>query len=73
MEAAFAVSAAPQSSQNTDEGAFSELHCGQRWDNGLPHVAQNFLPVVLSDPHCVQRIGSPAKNERSPLYITRWV
>jgi hypothetical protein len=45
------MSAVPQSSQNTEEGAFSAPHFGQRLDSGLPHAAQNFLPVALSVPH----------------------
>jgi hypothetical protein len=51
------VSAVPQSSQNADAGAFSAPHFGQRLDSGLPHAAQNFLPLVLSVPHLVQRIA----------------
>jgi hypothetical protein len=42
-------------------GAFSAPHFGQRLDSGLPQVAQNFLPVVLSFPHLVQRIALPPK------------
>jgi hypothetical protein len=49
----------PQSSQNADDGAFSAPHFGQRLDSGLPHAAQNFLLVVLSVPHLVQRIALP--------------
>jgi hypothetical protein len=52
------ASALPQSSQNTDAGAFSAPHFGQRLDSELPHAAQNFLPVVLSVPHFVQRIAT---------------
>ena len=47
-------SALPQSSQKTDAGAFSAPHFEQRLDNGLPHAAQNFLPVLLSVPHFEQ-------------------
>jgi len=53
----------PQSSQNANEGAFSAPHFGQRLDSGLPHPGQNFLFVVLSVPHLVQRIallGNPS-------------
>jgi hypothetical protein len=50
-------SAAPQSSQNADEGAFSAPHFAQLRDSGLPHAAQNFLAVVLSVPQFEQRIG----------------
>ena len=50
---------APQSSQNADDGAFSALHCGHRRASGLPHAAQNFLPVVLSVPHLEQRTRLP--------------
>jgi len=35
---------------------FSAAHFGQRLDSGLPHSAQNFLALVLSVPHLVQRI-----------------
>jgi hypothetical protein len=42
--------------KNADEGAFSAPHFGQRLDSGLPHAAQNFLLVVLSVPHLVQRM-----------------
>jgi len=55
------ASALPQSSQNTDVGAFSALHFGQRLERGLPHAAQNFLPVVLSVPHFAQRIALPVE------------
>ena len=55
-DAALPASAAPQSSQNADEGAFSAPHFGQRRGSGLPHAAQNFLLVVLSVPHLVQRM-----------------
>src|SRR5712671_5948730 len=53
------ASEVPQSSQNVDDGAFSAPHFGQRLDSGLPHAAQNFLFVVLSIPHLVQRIAFP--------------
>jgi hypothetical protein len=56
-DAALPASAAPQSSQNAEEGAFSAPHFGQRIDNGLPQAAQNFLPVMLSAPHLVHRIA----------------
>jgi len=46
----------PQSSQNAEEGAFSAPHFGHRLEIGLPHTAQNFLPVLLSVPHFEQRI-----------------
>ena len=65
------ASAAPQSSQNADEGAFSAPHFGQRLDNGLPQVAQNFLPVVLSFPHLVQRIALPSERATDPFCIIR--
>lgn len=58
-DAALLASALPQSSQNADEGAFAAPHFGQRLDSRLPHAAQNFLPVVLSVPHLVQRIVLP--------------
>jgi hypothetical protein len=61
----------PQSSQNADEGAFSAPHLGQRLDNGLPHAAQNFLFVVLSVPHLVQRIALPGNRATRPSCITR--
>jgi len=48
MAAAFVVSAEPQSSQNADVGAFSELHCGQRRDSGLPQVAELFASGAFS-------------------------
>src|SRR6185437_6889263 len=53
------VRALPQSSQNSDEGAFSPPHFGQRFVSGLPQAAQNFRPVVLSAPHFVHRIALP--------------
>jgi hypothetical protein len=56
----------PQSSQNADEGAFSAPHFGQRRDSWLPHAAQNFLFVVLSVPHLVQRIGGPGNQATGP-------
>src|SRR3984893_14718985 len=55
--AAIPASAAPQSSQKADDGAFSAPHFEQRLDRGLPHAAQNFLLVVLSVPHLLQRIA----------------
>jgi hypothetical protein len=58
-DAALPASAAPQSSQNADEGEFSAPHFGQRLDSGLPHAAQNFRPVVLSVPHLAQCIVLP--------------
>src|SRR5712691_7146569 len=66
-DAALPTSAAPQSSQNADEGAFSAPHFGQRLDSGLPHAAQNFLLVVLSVPHLVQRIALPGKPSDRPF------
>src|SRR5258708_3270026 len=68
--AASPASAAPQSSQNPDEGAFSAPHFGQRRDSALPHAAQNFRGVVLSVPHLVQRIGlpQPTSDRRSLVY-----
>ena len=57
----------PQSSQNADEGTFAAPHFGQRLDSGLPHAAQNFLFVVLSVPHLVQRITLPGKPSDSPF------
>ncbi len=54
---AFGASALPQSSQNTDDGAFSAPHFGHLLDIGLPHAAQNFLPVLLSVPHFEHRIA----------------
>jgi hypothetical protein len=54
-------SAVPQSSQNADEDAFSAPHFGQRLGSGLPHAAQNFLLLVLSVPHLLQRIALPAE------------
>jgi hypothetical protein len=35
--------------------------------SGLPHAAQNFLLVVLSVPHLVQRIALPGKPSDSPF------
>jgi len=58
--AAADASAAPQSSQNADVGAFSEPHFGQRAANELPHAEQNLLPVVLSVPHFEHFIGLPS-------------
>ena len=63
--AALTASAVPQSSQNADDGAFSAPHFGQRLGSGLPHAAQNFLLVVLSVPHLVQRIALPGKPSNS--------
>jgi hypothetical protein len=57
----------PQSSQNADEGAFSAPHFGQRLGSGLPHAAQNFLLVVLSVPHLVQRIALPGNPSDWPF------
>src|SRR5713101_3269472 len=54
-------SSRPQSAQNFEPGAFSELQFEQRFDSGLPHSAQNFLPGIPSVPHFEQRIL------RSPL------
>ena len=51
------ASEVPQSSQNADEGALSAPHFGQGLDIGLPQAAQNFLPLVLSVPHLVQRMS----------------
>ena len=59
----------PQSSQNADEGAFSAPHFGQRLDSGLPHAAQNFLPLVLSVPQLVQRIPLPGNRVNTPSCI----
>src|SRR5216684_1119763 len=67
-DAALPASAAPQSSQNADEGAFSAPHFGQRLDSGLPHAAQNFLFVVLSVPHLVQRMRLTLS--QSALWLT---
>src|SRR3984893_16812520 len=69
--AAIPASAVPQSSQNADDGALSPPHSEQRLDSGLPHVAQNFLLVVLSVPHLVQRIESPGKPSDWPFSITQ--
>lgn len=68
--AALRASALPQSSQNTDEGAFSAPHFGQRAANGPPHTAQNFLLVVLSFPHLVHCIALP-RLEAGMSCITR--
>jgi hypothetical protein len=65
---ALPASALPQSSQNSDAGAFSELHFGQLFESGLPHAAQNFLPVLLSVPHFEQRIAFYLK-ERDTLFL----
>jgi hypothetical protein len=51
----------PQSAQNLASGALSEPHLEQRFDNGLPHPMQNFLPWIPSAPHLAQRIGLPAE------------
>src|ERR1700730_14754290 len=59
--------AAPPSSQNADDGAFSPPHFGQRLDSGLPHAAQNFLLVVLSVAHLVQRIALLGKTSDWPF------
>ena len=60
----------PQSSQNADEGAFSAPHFGQLRDSGLPHAAQNFLLVVLSVPHLVQRMRLILRDsDGSPSFI----
>src|SRR5258708_1631637 len=67
--AASPASAAPQSSQNPDEGAFSAPHFGQRRDSGLPHAAQNFLRVVLSVPHLVQRMRLILRDSDCPFCI----
>jgi hypothetical protein len=56
-----ASSTFPQKRQNRSESVFSAPHFGQRLDGGLPHAAQNFLLVVLSVPHLVQRIALPGK------------
>ena len=66
-DAASPASEAPQSSQNADEGAFSAPHFGHRLDSGLPHVAQNFLPVELSFPHLEQRIALPSVMRPTPI------
>ena len=55
--AALPACAAPQSSQNADVGAFFDSHFEQRRGSALPHVAQNFLPTVLSFPQFVQRLA----------------
>ena len=52
----FPMRAAPQSSQNFDEGSFSAVHRGQRIASGLPQLAQNFRPLLLSLPHLGQWI-----------------
>jgi len=36
---------------------------------GLPHAAQNFLPVMLSFPHLAQRIAHPQKELPDPFCI----
>src|SRR5271167_4217988 len=46
----------PQSAQNFEPAALSELQFEQRFDSGLPHSAQNFLPEMPSVPHFEQRI-----------------
>src|SRR5712692_9387340 len=62
--------AAPQSSQNADAGAFCAPHFGQPRDSGLPHAAQNFLLVVLSVPHLVQRMRLILRDsDGSPSFI----
>jgi hypothetical protein len=45
------VSVVPHSSQHLDVALLYAAHLGQRLDRGLPHSAQNFLPVLLSVPH----------------------
>jgi hypothetical protein len=62
--------AAPQSSKNADEGAFSATHFGQRLDSGLPHKAQNFRPVVLSFPalSAAHRLTPPERATEYLLY-----
>src|ERR1700675_4267448 len=57
--AALPASTAPRSSENADDGAFSAPHLAHRLGSGLPHAAQNFLPVVLSVSHLVQSIALP--------------
>src|SRR5258708_289270 len=58
---ASAPSAAPQSPQNLDAGAFSAPHFGQLTASPLPHWEQNFLPARFSVSHLEQRIeGCPA-------------
>jgi hypothetical protein len=64
------MSAVPQSSQNADEGAFSAPHFGQRRDSGLPHAAQNFLLVVLSVPHLVQRMRLILSDSDGPSLVS---
>src|SRR5260221_10657999 len=44
---ALVASALPQSSQNSDAGAFSAPQLAHRLPSGFPHVAQNFLPLLL--------------------------
>src|SRR5208283_1890012 len=48
--------------------AFSEPHFGHLFSKGLPHSAQNFLPVLLSVPHFVQSIASPCRDKGSFLF-----
>src|SRR6516165_7352404 len=49
-------SEAPQSLQNFAVEEFSALHLAHRFESGLPHSGQNFLPDVLSAPHFGQRM-----------------
>src|SRR5216684_1916465 len=69
-DAALPASAAPQSSQNADEGAFSAPHFGQRLARRLPHAAQNFLLVVLSVPHLVQRMRLILRDSDGPPLVS---
>jgi len=49
-------SAAPQSPQSFDPGAFSAPHFEQGIASPLPHWEQNFLPTAFSAAHFEQRI-----------------
>jgi hypothetical protein len=49
-------SGAPQSSQNLAVAELSAPHLVHRFDIGLPHSGQNFLPDVLTVRHLEQRI-----------------
>src|SRR6266853_2192942 len=53
---ALTASAAPQSPQNFEAGAFSAPHFGQGIASPLPHWEQNFLPTTFSVWHFEQRI-----------------
>jgi hypothetical protein len=45
----------------------SAPHFAQQLGSGLPHSAQNFLPVVLSVPHFWQRIALPGRERDWPF------